>query len=89
MQRIVLVCQVAVRGSLADAFFARGPCAIRCCCCSSGGDANPGLLAGAGLAVLAAISSLGGGKGKKANQAAQKAKVGHTTIDVTTTSLQR
>lgn len=39
---------------------------------------NPGLLAGAGLAMLAAVSSLGGGKGKAdkaAGKAAQKAQV--------------
>lgn len=38
---------------------------------------NPGLIAGAGLAVLAAVSSLGGGKSKAkaGDKAAQKAKV--------------
>jgi hypothetical protein len=63
---------------------ARAPSASRCCQRLPGGDVNPGLLAGAGLAVLAAISSLGGGNGKKADQTAQKAKVDTMTIDVTT-----
>ena len=65
--------------------FACVPCALRCCGCLPGGGINPGLLGGAGLAVLAAISSLGGGKGKKADQAAQKAKVGYMTASVAST----